>query len=98
MWGKKINEWSQPGLGPTCWDLYPPCQQSSAVGAVKSPIHILLRDSQIQIKPQYSNPKPCMIAAVKDATSWGLAMFGYAGVVIVPGAMHLDRYAFRQFN
>lgn len=59
------------------------------MGAVKSRIHILLRDSQMEIKPQYSNPKPCMIAAVRDATSWGLAMFGYAGVLIVPGAMHL---------
>lgn len=67
-------------------------------GSSKIPHSHTAQDSQIQIKPRYSNPKPCMIAAVKDATSWGLAMFGYAGVVIVPGAMHLDRYALRQFN
>lgn len=50
--------------------------------AVKSFIHIYLRDSQTQIKPHYSKPKHRIIAAVKETTSWSLEMFCYAGVFI----------------
>lgn len=57
------------------------------MGAVKFSLHILLRDSQTQIKPHYSKPKHCIIAAVKETTSWGLEMFCYAGVFIVAGAV-----------